>query len=628
MAKTTLWMIPDLHVHPPYLVYFRNCFKVESDTQLRFRFSAEERAMLFLDGKRIAEGPERSGLQHWHYGEVTVPVSAGEHILSAQLLALGPALTAYAQMSLAPGLYVQEDSNLLSPDWQYQQLDCRFVPPVPDWGTYARLHCAPGCNLQAYRGVGGEWQPVILAEDCRELHPPQLPPMKYLPDTDFRQEQTLFHFAEYALRWGVYRFQGPGQVKIRHLEPAYASASELPPATREHNWDILQLPPGEVVWHDYWFRAGQTTELQLESGAVLKQAEFFRTGYPHRYKVDFTHPEPAHERLLELSRRTFECCTFETYMDCPFYEQLMYVGDTRVQALITYTVCSDWRLPRKALRTLAEAIDAAGNMQNRYPGKEIAVRPCWGRAIAQVQVYIPSFSLFFLSMVHDYARLRDDDSLVQELLPRLRLLAENTRSHLCQDGLLRMPGWNFIDWLPNWQSGVAPGGKQGGGCILNLIAVQAWRDYADLERHFGSPALAQVYDDAATALSDRVRAVFRVAGSGAFAEDEAHTYFSEHAQVFAMLVYDAPELAEVLRQQQLDECGIYFSFYYLLACHKYGLHDLLAKRREKYLALAQTGISCMPEEFSAWRSYCHAWSAHWLYHTYSQDAIAIMERIK
>ena len=99
MAKTTLWMIPDLHVHPPYLVYFRNCFKVESDTQLRFRFSAEERAMLFLDGKRIAEGPERSGLQHWHYGEVTVPVSAGEHILSAQLLALGPALSAYAQMS-------------------------------------------------------------------------------------------------------------------------------------------------------------------------------------------------------------------------------------------------------------------------------------------------------------------------------------------------------------------------------------------------------------------------------------------------------------------------------------------------------------------------------------------------
>ena len=352
--------------------------------------------MLFLDGKRIAEGPERSGLQHWHYGEVTVPVSAGEHILSAQLLALGPALTAYAQMSLAPGLYVQEDSNLLSPDWQYQLLDCRFVPPVPDWGTYARLHCAPGCNLQAYRGVGGEWQPVILAEDCRELHPPQLPPMKYLPDTDFRQEQTLFHFAEYALRWGVYHFQGPGQVKIRHLEPAYASASELPPATREHNWDILQLPPGEVVWHDYWFRAGQTTELQLEGGAVLKQAEFFRTGYPHRYKVDFTHPNPAHERLLELSRRTFECCTFETYMDCPFYEQLMYVGDTRVQALITYTVCSDWRLPQSTA-TLA------GLLMWRAPrtlsGRDCRAS-CWGGLLLGADLL---FFPVFLSMVHDYA---------------------------------------------------------------------------------------------------------------------------------------------------------------------------------------------------------------------------------
>ena len=110
----------------------------------------------------------------------------------------------------------------------------------------------------------------------------------------------------------------------------------------------------------------------------------------------------------------------------------------------------------------------------------------------------------------------------------------------------------------------------------------------------------------------------------ALAEDEAHTCF-EHAQV-AMLVYDAPELRRFCVNEKLDNAAS-FSFYYLLACHKYGLHDLLTKRRENTRS-AQTGISCMPEEFSAWRSYCHAWSAHWLYHTYSQDAIAIMERIK
>src|SRR6201995_5293651 len=42
-------------------------------------------------------------------------------------------------------------------------------------------------------------------------------------------------------------------------------------------------------------------------------------------------------------------CSHETYMDCPYYEQLMYVGDTRLQVLTTFATSRDDRLPRKAL---------------------------------------------------------------------------------------------------------------------------------------------------------------------------------------------------------------------------------------------------------------------------------------
>ena len=40
---------------------------------------------------------------------------------------------------------------------------------------------------------------------------------------------------------------------------------------------------------------------------------------------------------------------FETYMDTPYYEQLQYVGDTRVQALISLYVAGDDRLVRRAI---------------------------------------------------------------------------------------------------------------------------------------------------------------------------------------------------------------------------------------------------------------------------------------
>ncbi|WP_372490084.1 hypothetical protein [Chitinophaga sedimenti] len=29
--------------------------------------------------------------------------------------------------------------------------------------------------------------------------------------------------------------------------------------------------------------------------------------------------------------RTSRLCAYETYMDCPYYEQLQYIGDTRIR---------------------------------------------------------------------------------------------------------------------------------------------------------------------------------------------------------------------------------------------------------------------------------------------------------
>ena len=58
---------------------------------------------------------------------------------------------------------------------------------------------------------------------------------------------------------------------------------------------------------------------------------------------------------------------FETYMDTPYYEQLQYVGDTRIQALISLYVAGDDRLMRQALRHFDDSRLPEGITQSRYP---------------------------------------------------------------------------------------------------------------------------------------------------------------------------------------------------------------------------------------------------------------------
>ncbi len=84
--------------------------------------------------------------------------------------------------------------------------------------------------------------------------------------------------------------------------------------------------------------------MQLES---LK-ASF--TAYPFNERASFNAGAPDLDKIWEISWRTARLDAHETYMDTPYYEQLQYIGDTRIQALISYAVAGDDRLARQALQ--------------------------------------------------------------------------------------------------------------------------------------------------------------------------------------------------------------------------------------------------------------------------------------
>ena len=130
------------------------------------------------------------------------------------------------------------------------------------------------------------------------------------------------------------------------------------------------------------------------------------TGYPFQAPSQFVTDDPEIKKILEIGWRTARLNAWETYTDCPYYEQLQYIGDTRVQAVITYYNSADTRLPRNAIDLMDHSRLADGVTFSRYPTRSTQI--------------ISTFSLWYIGMLHDYWMYRGDDHFIADKLPGAR----------------------------------------------------------------------------------------------------------------------------------------------------------------------------------------------------------------
>lgn len=91
------------------------------------------------------------------------------------------------------------------------------------------------------------------------------------------------------------------------------------------------------------------------------------TGYPFELKSALTTDKAELQQILTVGWRTARLCATETYMDCPYYEQMQYIGDTRIQALVTLYNSGDERLIKNALNLMDFSRQSEGVTLSRHP---------------------------------------------------------------------------------------------------------------------------------------------------------------------------------------------------------------------------------------------------------------------
>lgn len=112
------------------------------------------------------------------------------------------------------------------------------------------------------------------------------------------------------------------------------------------------------TYEPYWFRTFRFIRMTVHVGEqplTLHSFHYEETGYPLEVGTEAVASDRTLSDIWDISLRTLRRCMHETYMDCPYYEQLQYAMDARSQILYTYAVSADDRLARKTIDDFSRA---------------------------------------------------------------------------------------------------------------------------------------------------------------------------------------------------------------------------------------------------------------------------------
>lgn len=365
------------------------------------------------------------------------------------------------------------------------------------------------------------------------------------------------------------------------------------------------------------WRTWRYLQIDVETAAQpikIEGLQTWFTAYPFEEKGYFRADDGMLRKIWEVGWRTARLDAHDTYMDTPYWERLQYIGDTRIQALISYTVAGDDRLARQAMEAFNDSRVPDGLTQSRYPSELVQM--------------IPTFSLLWVGMLHDFWIFRGDADFVRKELPGTRTVLDWFVRRQRADGLLgKIAWWPFVDWGKDFDFGEPQQEADGGSSILTLQFVEALRYAAELEDLYGDRHLAEEYRAAAGRAAAEVLKLCWDEKYGLLADTPTQNHFSQHANILGVWLDVIPRerqtavMNKILSASDKGFSGdsaapkmtlatYYFRFYLARAVEHVGMGDRYLELLGPWREMVGLGLSTWAESPEPTRSDSHAWSAH------------------
>jgi alpha-L-rhamnosidase len=686
---------PDAPARDEVVLHFRKVIDLPAATpHFVVHVSADNQFVFYANARRVGAGPSRSDPSHWRYETFDLGpfLHAGRNVLGATVWNFG-IRSAIAQMTDRTGFLVHgateaERAAETDATWEVEieKGIAAFQPELPGFyfasGPGERLDSARfdwTWNLETPTDKTAWKKPVTLgrgslrwerdAPNNWQLVSDPLPPMEMtevpsgkvvrgtgidqptgFPLEDFvvppkTKASVLLDRSALITAYPQLLVSGGAGSRIRltYAEALYYSNNRDKGNRNEidgkHVLGVCDefLPSGgQVEFMPLDWRTWRYLQLDVETADQplrLQSLKTWFTAFPFEEKGYFRSNDPTLKPIWDIGWRTARLDAHDTYMDTPYWERLQYIGDTRIQALISYAVAGDDRLARQAIVAFNHSRIPDGLTQSRYPSSLVQM--------------IPTFSLMWVGMVHDFWRYRGDDAFVRTQLSGTRTVLDWFLARQRNDGLLeRIPWWPFVDWGSDFQDGVPEQGEDGGSSVITLQFVEALRYAAELEETYGDRHFAERYRHAA----DRaISAIWKSCWNekyGLLANTPSQTHFSQHANILGVWLdvipkekqrdvlnkilsvsdkgYRAdgptPSMTKAEKYVPLFQAAgpvptltlatYYFRFYLARALEHAGMGDDYLPLLGPWHRMVDLGLTTWAESPEPTRSDSHAWSAH------------------
>lgn len=658
--------------------HFRKALRLEKvPTHFVVHVSADNQFLLYVNQQRVGNGPARGDLAHWRFETYDLApfLRAGTNVVAATVWNFGDR-AAIAQMSNQTGFVLQGDAAAeqiadTNETWEAEYetgitaarpsglpADAYFAAEPAeridgklfDWTWNAEPKDESNSRWRKATRIGKASARGERFPDANwQLVADQLPPMalqiapvgrvvratgvdlpSQFPDKGFvvpanATASILLDGAHLTTAYPELTVSGGAgsKIQVTYAEALYdekGSKGNRNGIGGKHILGVRDefLPDGPSrTFVPLTWRTWRYLQLDITTANEALRVERLRswfTAFPFEQRAHFESDDSSLAPIWEIGWRTARLDAHDTYMDTPYWERLQYVGDTRIQALISYTVAGDDRLARQAIQAINDSRIPDGITQSRYP--------------SSLPQHIPTFSLLWIGMVHDFWMYRNDADFVRAQLAGTRTVLDWFLERQRADGLLgRVPWWVFVDWAEDFKGGEPEQAMDGGSSILTLQFIEALRYAAELEEAYGRRERADRYRQAATRAVEVIRKLCWNEKYGMIADTPAQDHFSQHANILGVWldIIPPPQQKSVLEKllaasdapgkrdgalPPMSQATYYFRFYLARAVQHAGLGDRYIALLQPWRDMVALGLSTWAEQPEPTRSDSHAWSAH------------------